>query len=130
MRGTKGGFTILTFVLIGIIGFCAAGTVQGQGNLQREEKERWYQEREAELQAKTRDYLSEAGFYNSGVTLNRSVDEAGDRSYIFTIHHRRIDCMNEGQRQALGEELSALTESFEGATKEEHCSFAYRFLVQ
>lgn len=130
MDGRKSGFVILTLMLIGIIGFCAAGTVQGQGNLQRAERERWYREREAALLADTRTYLSEAGFCNSGVTLTRKVDEAGNRSYIFTIHHRRIDCMNGGQRRALEEELSVLTESFAAAEPEERCAFEYRFLVQ
>lgn len=122
-------FVIFTVALVCVIVFLAAGTVQGQENFQRAEKEMWYSEREAALLADTREYLSRAGFPYSGVTLNRMVDEEGARSYTFTIHHRKIDCMDESGRQRLCGELSALTETFVKTAQGDSCTFAYKFLT-
>ncbi|MCM1091674.1 MAG: hypothetical protein NC092_10825 [Butyrivibrio sp.] len=122
------GFVAITLALVGIIVFCAAGTVRGQENLQNQEKEQWYREREGKLLSDTREYLSEKGFHNSGVTLNRVVDEDGSRAYTFTIHHARIDRMTEGERAGLRRELYGLTEDFRGLTPEEGCTFAFVFL--
>lgn len=122
-------FGFLTFALLFFIVFCVAGTVQAREDIQRTEKECWYREREAVLLADTREYLSDAGFCNSGVTLNRVVDEEGVRSYTFTIHHRRIDCMDEAGRQRLCGELKTLTDSFVKTAQKDRCTFAYRFLT-
>ena len=129
MRRTGGGFIVFTIALVCVIAFLAVGTVKGQEDFQRIEKEMWYSAREAELLADTREYLSDAGFLNSGVTLNRTVDEVGARSYTFTIHHRRIDSMDEAGRQKLCGELSALTESFIKVSQGDSCTFAYKFLT-
>lgn len=129
MRRMGHGFGLLTLTLILFIVFCAAGTVQGQEDIRREEKECWYREREAVLLADTREYLQEAGFLNSGVTLSRTVDEDGSRSYVFTVHHKKIDGMDESRRQALGEELLTLTEGFAEMAQEDECTFSYRFLT-
>lgn len=128
IMGEKGcGFIVVSFVLILFIFFCAVGTVQGQENICRVEKERWYREREAALLADTRQYLSESGFRDSGVTLSRTVDAEGSRSYTFTIHHRRIDCMDGNGRQALEEELMALTGTFADDAQGDSCVFSYSF---
>lgn len=129
MRRMGHGFGLLTLTLILFIVFCAAGTVQGQEDIRREEKECWYREREAVLLADTREYLQEAGFLNSGVTLSRTVDEDGSRSYVFTVHHKKIDGMDESRRRALGEELLTLTEGFVEMAQEDECTFLYRFLT-
>ena len=123
------GFIAMTMALICTIVFCAAGTVRGQGNLQKLEKERWYKEREAKLLSDTREYLSGQGFHNSGVTLNRVVDEDGSRAYTFTIHHARIDCMTEREREGLKTELDILTKGFRGITPEEDCTFQFVYLM-
>lgn len=129
MKRAGWGFFFSTFALIVFIVFCMAETVHGQEDIQRAEQERWYREREAVLLADTREYLSDAGFLNSGVTLSRTVDAEGNRSYTFTIHHRKIDCMDESERQALGEKLLALTENFADMSREDDCTFLYRFLI-
>lgn len=122
-------FAIFTVALVCVIAFLAVRTVQGQEDPQRIAKEMWYIERETELLADTREYLSDAGFRNSGVTLSRTVGAEGNRSYTFTIHHRRIDCMDEAGRQALREELSVLTEPFVKMAQEDSCTFEYRYLT-
>lgn len=129
MRRAEGSFILFTIALVCIIAFFVVGTVQGKEDFQRTEKEMWYREKEAELLADTREYLSDAGFRNSGVTLNRTVDEEGTRSYTFTIHHRRIDCMDESGRQKLCGELSVLTESFVKTAQGDSCIFTYKFLT-
>lgn len=129
MKREGWGFYCSTFVLVVFIVFCVTGTVHGQEDIQRAEREHWYREREASLLADTREYLSDAGFLNSGVTLSRTVDAEGNRSYTFTIHHRKIDCMDEKGRQALGEKLLVLTENFADMSREDGCTFSYRFLI-
>lgn len=128
MRKTDVGFIAMTLALICIIVFCASCTVRGQENLQNLEKECWYKEREAKLLSDTREYLSGQGFYNSGVTLNRVVDEDGSRAYTFTVHHNQIDRMTEQERAGLKTQLDILTEDFRGMTLEETCTFQFVFL--
>ena len=126
--GKKGyGFIVVTLVLIFFIAFCVVGTVHGQEDIRRAEKELWYRERETTLLTDTRQYLNEAGFRDSGVTLSRTVDAEGNRSYTFTIHHRKIDCMDENGRQALGEELMGLTKTFADKAQGDKCTFSYSF---
>lgn len=128
MRKKDVSFIAMTLALVCIIVFCTACTVRGQENLQNLEKERWYKERETQLVSDTREYLSGRGFYNSGVTLNRVVDEDGSRAYTFTVHHTRIDRMTEQEREGLKTQLDILTEDFRGITPEETCTFQFVFL--
>lgn len=128
MRKTDVGFIAMTLALICIIVFCASCTVRGQENLQNPEKECRYKEREAKLLSDTREYLAGQGFYNSGVTLNRVVDEDGSRAYTFTVHHNQIDRMTEQERAGLKTQLDILTEDFRGMTPEETCTFQFVFL--
>ncbi len=128
MRKRNGFFGLLIIVLSAVTVLFTAGTVQGQENPRHKARERWYRERESALLADTRDYLDRAGFCHSGVTLNRTVEAGGDRSYTFTIHHSGIDGMSDAQKKALERELAGLTEGFEAAG-EARCSFSYRFLT-
>jgi hypothetical protein len=123
----KGGFTVITLLLIAVIAVCTAGTVKGQETIQDKERELWYREQEEKLLADTRDYLNQEGFVNSGVTLTRVVDGKGGREYTFTIHHHLIDRMEEEARGALRTELVRLNQDFGEAG--ENCSLRYEFLI-
>ncbi len=128
MRGRNCGFIITTLILMGIIVFCTKGIVCG-GKMQDAQKKLWYREREERLLADTKEYLANAGFRDSGVTLTRVVDEGAPKVYTFTIHHRRIDCMEERERESLKSRLESLTDGFTGVTLDETCIFEYHFLI-
>lgn len=83
----------------------------------------YYNDLEQTLVTDTRRYLAKAGYENSGVNLTRVVDEEGVRSHTLTIHHRRIDNMEEEQREELRRELDSLTFA------SEKCIFCHEFLV-
>ncbi len=125
----KAGFGLIAFLLVCVIGFCSAATVMGQENLQDREREIWYREQEVRLLEETKAYLSQEGFANCGVTLTRVIDADGEREYTFTIHHNRIDRMDEEERQALREELKAMNPDFGMDCGEERCIFTYEFLT-
>lgn len=129
MRRTTVSFVFFTFAFICVAVLCAACTARSRETLSDRELERWYRERETELVADTRAYLNGGGFRDSGVSLTRVVSPEGGRSYTFTIHHRRIDRMEESRRQRLKEELAALTEDFACAAPGESCEFSYEFLI-
>lgn len=125
MRSGRGaiGFGVLTICLILISAFCVTGTVISQSNPGQAELENYYREKEKELVKETKEYLNEAGYANSGVTLTRVVDGDGNREYTVTVHHGKIDKMDELARESLKEELSVL------AFSAENCSFCHEFLV-
>lgn len=121
-------FLITTVVLVCVIGFCVAITVKGQTSNTVDEKEAYYRTAEAQLLSDTKVYLSEQGFANSGVTLNRIVDAEGKREYTFTIHHSRIDVMDAAQHLDLQEQLSAHNPVQHLDTFAD-CTFSYEFLI-
>lgn len=123
-RGREGVlFMVTTIVLVLIIACCAAGTVYSRNGIYRAEEESFYREKERELLRETRSYLSAKGYDNSGVNITRVLDEEGAREYTITIHHGRIDKMEEEKRTELAKELADLTFSAE------NCSFFHEFLV-
>ena len=122
-------FTMITVLLVSIIGFCIAGTVKGQESGGGAEREAYYREEEAQLLNDTRAYLTKQGFANSGVTLNRMVNADGSREYTFTIHHSRIDKMTDGERQDLANQLSAREIPILEAETFVNAVFHYEFLT-
>lgn len=116
-------FVAVTCGLVTIIAFCVAGTVISKSNIGGQELENYYREQEKNLLQETKDYLTEMGFKNSGVTLTRVVDETGKRDYTFTIHHGKIDNMSENERTELAELLLTKT------VLDENCTFYHEFLM-
>lgn len=116
-------FVAATICLVVVIAFCVAGTVVSQTSIEGQALENYYREQEKQLLAETKEYLTELGFRNSGVTLTRVVDEEGAREYTFTIHHGKIDCMEENERQELVGKLSKI------AVLEGDCEFHHEFLI-
>lgn len=87
------------------------------------QKETYYLTKERELEGKVRDYLEDNGFRHSGVMLTRIVDEDGNRAYTLTVHHDRIDRMDEERREALSQKLAEL------CFRDEKCTFRSDFLL-
>ncbi len=131
------GFVLTTVVLVFLIVFFAGMTVKGQTRISEQEVERCYRDVESELKKEVRKYLTEAGYRNSGFALTRVVEE-GNRYYTLTIHHSKIDILEEGGKEALREELLAkgIKEGREAmedivqscGEQETQCSFCVEFL--
>ncbi len=127
MRAKNGIFMLATLLLICVVSLCIGGTVRGRE--QDAASETFYRLREAELLRDTREYLQRSGFPNSGITLTRVIDGEGHRDYTFTIHHGRIDRMDEGERQILQNALSEFGSRIGSDFPEEFCTFHHEFLI-
>ena len=116
-------FVFVTVLFIMISAFCIGQTVSGKEDGEAKEQEAFYREQENKLLADTRAFLNQEGYYNSGVTLTRVVDSDGRREYTITIHHSRIDRMDDFEKQELKNALEELVFVSKG------CSFCHTFLA-
>lgn len=115
-------FYAATLFLVMVSVLCFAGTVISQSHIGRQEMENYYRVKEQELEKEIWGFLNEEGYENSGVAITRVVDEEGCREYTVTIHHSRIDRMDEEEKEALKKELTEFAFAAEG------CTFSYKFL--
>lgn len=96
---------LLAFV-VGTAVFWMCNIVAGsRERLNKAEIAAYYNSLEKQLLADTRAVLEQEGFHNSGIMLNHQVDMDGNRSYMLTIHHGRIDDLSEEARAELSEEI-------------------------
>ena len=116
-------FVFVTVLFVMISAFCIGQTVSGKEDAEAKEQEAFYREQENKLLADTRAFLNQEGYYNSGVTLTRVVDSNGSREYTITIHHSRIDRMDDFEKQELKNALEELVFVSKG------CSFCHTFLA-
>ena len=116
-------FVFVTVLFVMISAFCISQTVSGKEDAEAKEQEAFYREQENKLLADTRAFLNQEGYYNSGVTLTRVVDSNGSREYTITIHHSRIDRMDDFEKQELKNALEELVFVSKG------CSFCHTFLA-
>ena len=116
-------FVFVTVLFVMISACCIGQTVSGKEDGEAKEQEAFYREQENKLLADTRAFLNQEGYYNSGVTLTRVVDSDGSREYTITIHHSRIDRMDDFEKQELKNALEELVFVSKG------CSFCHTFLA-
>ena len=109
-------------LLLAAVYFWTAAAVSGM-EVSAGELETYYSEKERELVAEARACQDREGFRNSGVMLTRVVDEDGRRQYTLTVHHGKIDDMEEDDRAALLDSLGKII--FLDAS----CSFRHEFLI-
>lgn len=117
------GFLAAVLVLAMFAVCCCAGTVKSRTELGAGEIEGYYQEKEKGLVEDVKEFLSGRGFVHSGVMLTRVVDADGSREYTLTVHHGKIDRLDEESRQQLMEELEGIV--FEDGD----CTFRHEFLI-
>ncbi len=87
----------------------------------REQKE-YYKSLEQEYMKDMQNFLASQGYADSGVTMNRVIEEDGSLQYIVTIYHKgivQLDVTGRGQ-------LLSKCERIEFADKE--CSFCHKIL--
>lgn len=113
---------IITVLLVLIIAFCISGTAIGQNRSDAGAEEQYCQAAEQEYIQEIRNLLKEKGYSNSGITMNRVIEEDGTREYMVFIHHRRISRLSEEEKNALVRECQSIDFSVE------NCSISHEFL--
>lgn len=122
-RMSRGGFAAVVLVLTLFACWCCAGMVMSRTDLSAAEIEGYYQEMEKGLVEEAREFLNGEGYTYSGVMLTRVVTAEGNREYTLTVHHGKIDKLDDAGRQMLMEGLKGIV--FE----DENCSFRHEFLI-
>ncbi len=87
---------------------CIAGSIKSQAADTLRAQEAYYEQLEREYIGQVRNFLTEQGYRNSGVTLSRIVDGEGQRRYRVLIHHGAIDRLEEEALAELLEQVSDL----------------------
>lgn len=116
------GMAAITVFLVMIGTLLLSMAVLSQSREAVKEQREYYKAMEQEYMEQMRDFLEEQGYADSGITMNRVIEEDGSLRYIVTIHHRRIDQLDECRR----EELLSKCEEVEFPEKD--CSFCHKFL--
>lgn len=110
----------VSLVMIGTL-FLSVAVFSQSRESAREQKE-YYEVLEQEYVKRMREFLEEQGYADSGVTMNRVIEADGTLEYIVTIHHRRIEQLDDGRRSEL------LSKCQEIEFPEQDCSFCHKFL--
>lgn len=113
---------VFTALLILIAAFGISGTVLSQKDGMSKEMQEYYRTVEKEYVKELRTYLAQQGYSDSGVTMNRIINEDGSRDYVVTIRHRRIEGLEDTEKEAL------LASCKEIAFPVEDCGFYHKFL--
>ena len=116
-------FIIAVIVSVLVVLFCAKETVMSQGRSDVKEKKSYYAAMEAEYRADMKKVLEEEGYTGSGITVRWVSENEGTRTYTVMIHHRRIDYLDENEKENLVHKL-VKTEF-----TDEKCSFQYEFIT-
>ncbi|MCR5255776.1 MAG: hypothetical protein K6D96_07555 [Acetatifactor sp.] len=111
-------FTIF-FVFIAIIAISI--TAKSHENKVTYKEEQLTAAMEKTMVREVREYLSEEGYENSGVMLNKVYDE-DYCVYTLSVHNKKIAGLSDEKRQALMESLSGF------AFEELGCDFEYKFI--
>lgn len=112
----------VTVLLVFISALAISGTVLSQSRQASKEQKEYHQALEEEYVEEVRAYLEKQGYANSGVTINRIIENDGSVEYTVTIHHRRILALESAKREALALECGKIEFPMED------CSLCYTFL--
>lgn len=101
MRNRTNRFLTILFGLMCVIGFFTAKTMVIMAESGQQAEKEFYHEMEMEYLNKTREILSESGYSNSGVNMTKIIDEDGSRTYSVKIHNRRINALEDTEKEEL-----------------------------
>lgn len=113
---------VFTVLLVVIAAFAISGTVFCQKDGTSKEMQEYYKTMEQEYVKEIRTFLAEKGYSDSGVTMNRIINEDGSREYLVTIHHKKISRLEEEQKEALLASCKEIT------FPDKDCGFCHKFL--
>ena len=98
------GITVALFILL----FCGMGI---KANCQEKNRLSQITDMNKDIERgylqEVREGLEQLGYDNAGVTLNKVIDSDGTIEYTLTVHHRRIDRMDEQERCELADIITA-----------------------
>lgn len=100
--------TVFTILLVLITAFCISGTVHSQDKGRGDDKAQYDHMVRQNYVETLRSFLEEKGYGNSGVTMNYVINEDDTVEYMVTIHHRKIDKLEEKERSLLADECKDL----------------------
>lgn len=105
IKGKDIMFYIVLLALFLLLSLLIGNIAYSKENEKNIQIEQYYKGLEKEMLRGVRAYLNENGFRNSGVSLTRVVDSDSKRTYQLTVHHDRIDRMEDSEREDLKVEL-------------------------
>ncbi len=112
----------VTLLLVLICAFAISGTVLSQSREAAREQKEYYRVLEREYVKEVRLFLEDQGYADSGITMNRIVNEDESIEYKVIIHHRRISGLDMEDKEALLSGCSDIKFPVEG------CSIFYELL--
>lgn len=112
-----------TVLLVIGMAFFISGTALSQTEEKFAKDEAMLRALEKEYVGAVRDYLEKQGFEDSGVTLTWMMQEDGSRCYEVLLHHRKIEDLNQPEREMLFAEVMELAFDVAG------CNFRVNLLV-
>lgn len=110
-----------TVLLVLVAAFFAGCTVMSRTDIGTRELEEYYLTKEQALTKDVRELLAMKGYENSGVMVTRVIEDDGSRIYTIAVHHKRIDLLDDKEREMLLSQVENLV--FE----DEACSFFVDF---
>lgn len=116
-------YGIAVIIPVLVILFCTTETVMSQEKTNNRAEKKYYASMEKEYHNNMKHLLDEKGYLNSGITIRWIAEADGTRNYTVMIYHRKIDNLNEQEKEALIREL--LETEFEDI----RCTFQYEFLT-
>lgn len=106
------GRMIIGLFIIMALALCIGVTASARGKALREERQKAYLEKKAVVVRTVREYLSERGYQNSGVTLTRREYGEDEEEYQLMIHHSRLEHLSDSEREELEDALAQFASGF------------------
>lgn len=114
-------FVAGTVLLVLIAALFAGCTAMSRTEIGVRELEEYYLTKEQALTKDVRELLAMKGYENSGVMVTRVIEDDGSRIYTIAVHHKRIDLLDDKEREML---LSQVEDLF---FDDEACIFYINF---
>ena len=114
-------FVAGTVLLVLITAFFAGCTAMSRTDIGTRELEEYYLTKEQALTKDVRELLAMKGYENSGVMVTRVVEDDGSRIYTIAVHHKRIELLDDKEREMLLSQVENLV------FDDEACSFFINF---
>lgn len=110
-----------TMLLVLIAALFVGCTAMSRTDIGTRELEEYYLTKEQTLTEDVYELLAMEGYENSGVMVTRVVEGDGSRLYTIAVHHKRINLLDDKEREMLQSQVEGLV--FE----DEACSFFIDF---
>lgn len=105
-------------IAIIVLAFSITGTAfsMDKGISGKSAYESYYRELEKEYVRNVKSILCKNGYDNAGVMLTKTIDADGQREYVVSIHHRKLD-IESARTQKVISDIDSMVLDVESATK-------------